>query len=354
MDMNQNPENNNMVPPVPENNMVPPVPETPVTPVETPVAPVVETPVTPVVETPVVESPAPALGNAPEALITPNPEANTIETAQEPIPATQPEATAEALMTPNPAATDVQPLGSGAITPNEPKKNNKTLIIIIAVLAVVLVVVLVVVFTGDKKPSSDPSKDKENQIKEELKIEDKIKLNTQKLENQFLVTAKNENNKVVMVEVTVNLYDKDDKLIDTTDSYVGPIEPNSTIYDSIYYDEDKKYERYEVKFKAEATPYYVPVDKSKLKVTENVVEDEMLIQIKNETGALVEDLKAVVIFKKGEEIIAYRYTSFFDVREDATESDKIYLPHDKNYDVIKYDGYEIFVTGYNTNFDVEE
>jgi hypothetical protein len=81
-----------------------------------------------------------------------------------------------------------------------------------------------------------------------------------------------------MVEVTVNLYDKDDKLIDTTDSYVGPIEPNSTIYDSIYYDEDKKYERYEVKFKAEATPYYVPVDKSKLKVTENVVEDEMLIQ----------------------------------------------------------------------------
>ena len=208
----------------------------------------------------------------------------------------------------------------------------------------------------DKKENDINSDDNKllDTILEKKKISDNLKDNIEIEKtavingNKLLIIFNNYNEKVVALDVKVNFYDDNDKLIYTSLTDNIKAAPLRKIVSAVGYGMPESYKRYEVVYDVgEVTlqDYKHTIDVSRELFVDLKQEDRKVVL--SSTNTLEQDISMTslyLLFYKGDEIVGYDniYQS-----DDILSGNKFIFnfsnPKDANFEYAKYDSYKLYV-----------
>lgn len=292
---------------------------------------------------------------APETAVT-TPVVETPQTTAQPqvVPAGMPQ--------PSPIPVQQQPAPQpavGGVVPNQNANNSGSkkgiIVIILIVLALAVGVGGYFIYDGiqekkDEERREEKKKEKEKE-EEEKNDHDDYKDYEEEIKNSvsakqvkkfddgsLLLSVENKSSRIAGVDVEIEFYDSSNQILGTDVIYVN-VAPNSERYALV-----SKYSVKEgyatVKFNLSTIDYTEIMDLKKVKesdVTKNELEDEIVLQYKNNTEYEM-DFEVVTLFYSNNEIVYADYDSdaFVEAGQNANlEVDLYYL------DGITYDRYEI-------------
>lgn len=232
---------------------------------------------------------------------------------------------------------------------NQPnnKPNNK-IIFIMGGIILLAIIVSVTLFFITSKNADDNYGDYDDYLKEQEKINDRLNENFTikgyKIVDGILVEMHNENNQTIDADIKIEFYDSEGKIVGVETTYMFDVAAKAKSYEKIYVD-DINYETYKVTAKLE-TSINEKVYNDKIQIVSmNIVDDEYLIQIKNNSETQLDSIEIGVLFLgKNNTIIAYEAESFNDINPGETTTGKVYLPYDENFDLINFEKSETIVT----------
>ncbi len=162
--------------------------------------------------------------------------------------------------------------------------------------------------------------------------------------NGVLLTLNNTYNFPISVEATAIFYDKDGKMLETSEDYNYDFENGATCnlyfdgpYDTQY--NDVSYSRYEIKYVIKPVTYVNSCYKD-ISFKSNIGADSVVAEVTN-NGKLDPMAKLSIIYYKDGQIIDYDIEYVFFEAGGTTEYAEFYLPYDKNDQVIIPDSYKI-------------
>ena len=241
----------------------------------------------------------------------------------------------------------------------EPKKSKTTLIIIIVLIAIVVSCgTYFTIRLVEKKKAEAALREYEASLKKEEEEKEKINKNftveDYVLANgNVLLVVKNNNDVTVDGKIKVEFYNEQEQLVNSEDGYFFFLRGNKTVYTDIFLSESEKsnYSKYKVTVKLdkslESTQYH-----DKITINSSKTNDNILIQVTNNSDDTIKNIDVGVLFyDQDKKIIGFGEALLTDVKSKETTSGKVYLPHDKNYDDLAFDSYEVVVNAaYSSNY----
>ncbi len=160
------------------------------------------------------------------------------------------------------------------------------------------------------------------------------------LDGRFVMFIKNNNDSIVNLDIEVEFYDKDGAFLGSEKEYLTAIKGKREVV--VDTDIDLKASKYDLYVDAIES-----MDKEHfdvLSISHNVNGDKVLAQIKNNSEDIIDSIMATVVFYSEEKIVSADSGRDFDLKPGRTANIDFFVPHDKNYDEMKYDDYKIFIT----------
>ena len=240
--------------------------------------------------------------------------------------------------------------------------NNKNMIYVLVGVAIIVIISVVLALVFDKNKGSNKSiedieKDMQKQLEKNKKEEEELNKNyeikeTTLLNGYILIEFTNKNKKYVNASFKVDFYDSSNNVVDTKDAYAVSVAPNSKTYTCVYvFGDTSKYASHKINTSlTKSSSDYTYTDKIQILST-NVVGDTITVQIKNNASKKIKYIHlASLFYDEAGNIIGYSSDTADSTDPGQTSTLKIYVPYDKNYNVVKYSKYDVFVdSAFNDN-----
>ena len=234
----------------------------------------------------------------------------------------------------------------------EEPKNNKKLFLIIGVVVGAIIIGLLAYFIAkgiNKAKAQRVLEEYQAQLKKEQEENEKISKNhTEKdyvLKNgNILIEIKNNNNVTTDGKVKVEFYDENETLVNTEEGYIFGMAPNATVYEEVYITSTKRdYHHYKITVKLEKALDGKTYN-DKLAITSNKTEENIMLQITNQSSDIVERLDlGVLYFDEAGNIIGYSSITLSKLAAGETTSEKAFLPRGEDYKKADFAKYEVVV-----------
>lgn len=156
----------------------------------------------------------------------------------------------------------------------------------------------------------------------------------------LIVYITNDEKTTVDVDVEVEFYDADGKIVGTDEFYLNGIKSGTTTASEAYNSTDD-WESYKVYADAEETIYTSYL--SEVSETHNDNKEEIIVQVSNDSEDEINTISASVVFYKGDEVVGISEDSDFDIKSGRTANLTFYYPYDKNYDDLDFDTYKVYI-----------
>lgn len=194
-----------------------------------------------------------------------------------------------------------------------------------------------------KKPNGTGSND--NEEKEDSKDADlgeNVKVSGEVgKDGRLVVIAKNNNKVAVEMEIEVEFYDANGKIVGSDTEYYFAVDPNREVAGQMY-DTPEKFDNYKIYVDAKKT-YNITTYFDKVEVDHNNNGEEIIVQVKNNSKDVIEGIMVSVVYYQGDKIVGYEYDMDMDVKSGRSANLKVPYPYDKDYNDIQFDNYKVFV-----------
>lgn len=177
--------------------------------------------------------------------------------------------------------------------------------------------------------------------KENEKLTDKIKSEVFQMANGELVAIiKNDNKQVVDIDITVEFYDENNQFIKEAEEFAFGVGAGKEVAVS-FYDTPENFATY--KLYADANKGYAITFYDKIELTHSNNGENIIVQVKNNSGTVIDSMEVAVVYYKDGKAIGYDYDLESSVKADRTANFELDYPTDKNYREIPFDTYKVFL-----------
>lgn len=164
--------------------------------------------------------------------------------------------------------------------------------------------------------------------------------------DEMIIIATNNNEKDVEIDVEVEFYDKNQKLVGAKKNDIDASSKGKK-FALKFSDIPKSYDSYKV---------YIDIDETDdssclndLKAESSKTDEKVVVQVKNTTGKEIEHITTAIVFYKDGKIVGYDESSNYEIKPDRSANFEFDYPYDEESETIKIDNYEVFINEANTS-----
>lgn len=195
-----------------------------------------------------------------------------------------------------------------------------------------------------KKPNGTGSND--NEQKEESQGVDLGKkittTGTVLKDGKLLVIAKNNNKVAVEMEIEVEFYDADGKIVGSDKQQLFAVGPNREIAVQMY-DTPDNFDNYKIYADAEKAEESYTTYFDQIEVVHNNNGEEIIVQVKNNSKDVIDEMDVSVVYYQGDKAVGIDYDMESEIKSGRSANFTFYYPEDQNYNEVKFDSYKVFV-----------
>lgn len=242
-------------------------------------------------------------------------------------------------------------------------KNNSK-IVYISIIAVLVVIILIFAFSShddsnksnnnennnsgvvDKEESNNTSSSSNDNVGKvnydftgnENNVEYKITFSN---DGNMIIIARNNNSGVVDIEFEVEFYDKDNNLVGNESSSVDAVSKSSNF--ALELDEvPESYKSYKVYVDVEETDNESYTNK--LKATHKDNGENIVVQVKNDTGKEIEYIEVAIIYYKDNKVVGYDDSLESEIKSGRSANFEFDYPYNYDtWDEVDFDEYNVFI-----------
>ena len=156
----------------------------------------------------------------------------------------------------------------------------------------------------------------------------------------LVVFAKNNNKTAVNMEIEVEFYDKENKIVGSDSESIESVGSNAEIAVEMY-NTPSSFDNYKIFVDVEETTNITYFDK--IELTHNNNGKEIVVQVKNKSKETIEYMNVAVVFYQGDKVVGYDYGTESDTKSGRSANFNLNYPYNKRYDNIKFDNYKVFI-----------
>lgn len=156
----------------------------------------------------------------------------------------------------------------------------------------------------------------------------------------LVVFAKNNNKIALNMEIEVEFYDKDNKIVGSDSKSIESVGANAEIAVEMY-NTPNSFDNYKIFVDIEETKNTTYFDKVEL--THNNNGKEIVVQVKNNSKETIEYMSVAVVFYQGDKVVGFDDGSESDTKSGRAANFNLYYPYNKRYDNVKFDNYKVFI-----------
>ena len=202
----------------------------------------------------------------------------------------------------------------------------------------------ILLFTGCKGKKIDTS-----EVKVLKHLSDKIDLHYTIIDNKnLIIEVENKGEKFDYATLDLAIYDKEDKLLGVEKQYLHSLDKNQKNVLKITFNEVSEKENVsKIDITVKTGKYDLSIEKNLSDKIESNIEKGKAngyfdLELKNNSGTLINNLNASVVFYKDKKIVDLYSVSSQNV--DTSKIEKVYIPLKKNSsDYISYDDIKVFI-----------
>lgn len=159
-------------------------------------------------------------------------------------------------------------------------------------------------------------------------------------DGNLIVFAKNSNKSAVSMEIEVEFYDSNNKIVGNDSTSLEGVGANSEIAVEMS-STPSSWDNYKIYADAKEATVNVYIDK--LKISHNNNGDEIVVQTKNNSNDTISEIVVAVVYYQGKTVVGLSQDSAYDVTSGRSGNFTLEYAYDKNYDEVKFDSYKVFV-----------
>ena len=195
-----------------------------------------------------------------------------------------------------------------------------------------------------KKPNGTGSND--NEEKEDSKDADlgeNVKVSGEVgKDGRLVVIAKNNNKVAVEMEIEVEFYDANGKIVGSDTEYYFAVDPNREVAGQMY-DTPEKFDNYKIYVDAKKAEESYTTYFDQIEVVHNNNGEEIIVQVKNNSKDVIDEMDVSVVYYQGDKAVGIDYDMESEIKSGRSANFTFYYPEDQNYNEVKFDSYKVFV-----------
>ena len=177
--------------------------------------------------------------------------------------------------------------------------------------------------------------------KENEKLTDKIKSEVFQMANgELIAIIKNDNKQIVDLDISVEFYDANNQFITEKEKFTFGVGEGREVAVN-FHDVPENFATY--KLYADASKTHTVTFFDKVELTHSNNGRNIIAQVKNNSGTVIDSMKVAVVYYKEGKPIGYDYDLESSVKVDRTANFELDYPTDKNYREIPFDTYKVFL-----------
>lgn len=177
--------------------------------------------------------------------------------------------------------------------------------------------------------------------KENEKLTDKIKSEIFQIANgELIAIIKNDNKQIVDLDISVEFYDANNQFITEKEKFTFGVGEGREVAVN-FHDVPENFATY--KLYADASKTHTVTFFDKVELTHSNNGRNIIAQVKNNSGTVIDSMKVAVVYYKEGKPIGYDYDLESSVKADRTANFELDYPTDKNYREIPFDTYKVFL-----------
>lgn len=181
-----------------------------------------------------------------------------------------------------------------------------------------------------------------NPINKVVNPSDNIKSSAELAVNERLIVfIENKNDFPVRMNVEVEFYDTEGKLVKSGKENFNGVRANGEIAFELY-DTPEEFSDYKIFVDAEKEDLYFTFDKE-LEMTDNNTEEEVAVQVKNNSDNKIDWITVSVVYYKEGKAVGISEGIESDIKPGRSANFNIGYAYDKEYDDIEFDDYKVFL-----------
>lgn len=177
--------------------------------------------------------------------------------------------------------------------------------------------------------------------KENEKLTDKIKSEIFQIANgELIAIIKNDNKQIVDLDISVEFYDANNQFITEKEKFTFGVGEGREVAVN-FHDVPENFATY--KLYADASKTHTVTFFDKVELTHSNNGRNIIAQVKNNSGTVIDSMKVAVVYYKEGKPIGYDYDLESSVKVDRTANFELDYPVDKNHREIPFDTYKVFL-----------
>lgn len=177
--------------------------------------------------------------------------------------------------------------------------------------------------------------------KENEKLTDKIKSEIFQIANgELIAIIKNDNKQIVDLDISVEFYDANNQFITEKEKFTFGVGEGREVAVN-FHDVPENFATY--KLYADASKTHTVTFFDKVELTHSNNGRNIIAQVKNNSGTVIDSMKVAVVYYKDGKAIGYDYDLESSVKADRSANFELDYPTDKNYREIPFDTYKVFL-----------
>lgn len=157
----------------------------------------------------------------------------------------------------------------------------------------------------------------------------------------LIVFAENKNDFSIEMEIKVEFYDEDGKLLKTGEQKLYGVAANAKTAGEIY-DTPDKYDTYKIFVDAEKQDTYTTFNKE-LEVIDNNTGDEIAVKVQNNGDTTIDWISISVVYYKEDKAVGISTGMETDIKSGKSANFNVHYAYTKDYDYVDFDTYKVFV-----------
>ena len=177
--------------------------------------------------------------------------------------------------------------------------------------------------------------------KENEKLTDKIKSEIFQIANgELIAIIKNDNKQIVDLDISVEFYDANNQFITEKEKFTFGVGEGREVAVN-FHDVPENFATY--KLYADASKTHTVTFFDKVELTHSNNGRNIIAQVKNNSGTVIDSMKVAVVYYKEGKPIGYDYDLESSVKVDRTANFELDYPVDINHREIPFDTYKVFI-----------
>lgn len=187
------------------------------------------------------------------------------------------------------------------------------------------------------------------QVKTNDKYSENVNIKSTVLDDTIILFIINNNNITIDSNITINFYNKKNKLISSDEDSYSAITPKKEIIVSfnIY----KDYDHYEIKLDSQKTKYTNYENDISIVEKNNKNDKTITFNIKNNSKDTIEYLELAILFYKKDKLVYYDSEYVFKLKKDKVANVEFLYPYTDDLNDLEFDTYKVYtneVCSYNS------